>query len=178
MPLARLALLVALLGAPAALAQPTLQATLPDSVVVTATRGPVSAQQTGRVEQVVTAAEIAALPVRSVDELVRFVGGVETQTRGGFGAQSDFTLRGATFGGTLLLIDGVRFNDPMTGHFLSDLPLPLAEIARVEVLRGPAAAVYGPDALGGVIPLLTHTGLGARADAATAAALPGYAAAA
>ncbi|MEL6770648.1 MAG: TonB-dependent receptor [Bacteroidota bacterium] len=168
MPLARLVLLLALLGAPSVVAQPLPQAALPDSVVVTATRGPISAQQTGRVVQVVTAAEIAALPVRSVDELVRFVGGAETQTRGGFGAQSDFTLRGATFGGTLLLIDGVRFNDPMTGHFLSDLPLPLAEIARVEVLRGPAAAVYGPDALGGVIHLLTHTGLGDRTDAQSA----------
>lgn len=103
MSLARLVPLLALLGAPSVVAQPLPQAALPDSVVVTATRGPISAQQTGRVVQIVTAAEIAALPVRSVDELVRFVGGVETQTRGGFGAQSDFTLRGATFGGTLLL---------------------------------------------------------------------------
>ena len=135
---------------------------LPDSIVVTASRTPEAAHRAGHVVEVITAAEIRALPVRSLDELLHSVGGVEVQSRGGFGVQSDLTLRGASFNSTVLLLDGARLNDSMTGHFLTDLPIPLAEIARVEVLRGPAAALYGPDAIGGVIHLLTYTGLAQR----------------
>lgn len=116
-------------------------------------------RRTGRRVTVWTAQEIAAQPVSSVDELLRYIGGVEVQSRGGFGVQSDVTMRGSSFNGVLVLIDGARINDPMTGHFLSDLPVPLSEIARVEVVRGPATALYGPDALGGVIQIFTYAGL-------------------
>ncbi len=134
---------------------------LPDSVVVTASRLPQSARTVGQAIRVVTAAEIAALPVASVDELLRGRAGADVLSRGPFGVQSDFTIRGSTFNGILLLIDGVRFNDPMTGHFLSDFPIPLSEIVRVELLRGPAAAEYGADAVGGVIHIQTQAGLAA-----------------
>ncbi len=132
---------------------------LPDSIVVTASRQAERVRQTGRRVTVLTARDLAALPVASFDELLRAVGGVEVQSRGGFGVQSDLTMRGSTFNGVLLLLDGARLNDPMTGHFLADLPVPLSEIARIEVLRGPAASLYGPDALGGVIQIFTHAGL-------------------
>lgn len=128
-------------------------------VVVTASRLPEESRSTGRHVTVLTGDEIAALPVSSLDEALRFVGGVDVQPRGGFGVQADYRLRGAPFNGVLLLVDGARFNDPMTGHFLSDFPIPLGQIARVEVLHGPAAAVYGPDALGGVIHVITHAGV-------------------
>ena len=159
----RLPLLLALL-VPLAQAQEgvAFESALPDTVVVTASRAPEAAHRAGHVVEVITAEEIRALPVRSIDELLRSVGGVEVQSRGGLGAQSDLTLRGASFNATVLLLDGARLNDSMTGHFLTDLPVPLAEIARVEVLRGPAAALYGPDAIGGVIHLITRTGLAER----------------
>lgn len=137
----------------------TLEGVLPDSIVVTATREAADQRSTGRRITVWTARQLADLPVSSFDELLRAVGGVETQSRGGFGIQSDITMRGSTFNGVLVLVDGMRLNDPMTGHFLSDLPVPLSEIARIEVLRGPASALYGPDALGGVIQIITYTGL-------------------
>jgi outer membrane cobalamin receptor len=73
--------------------------------------------------------------------------------------QSDYTMRGSNFKGVLVLLDGMPLNDPQTGHYLSDLPVPLDAIARVEVLRGPASAMYGPDAVGGVVQLFTHAGL-------------------
>ena len=126
--------------------------------VVTAGRLPGEAARTGRHVTVLTAAEIARSPARSLDELLRFEAGVLTTSRSAFGAQADLSLRGGTFNGVVVLVDGARFNDPMTGHFLSDFPVPLAEIARVEVLRGPDAAAWGPDALGGVVHVLTHTG--------------------
>ena len=141
---------------------------LADTVVVTATRTAEDARRTGRAVTVITAADIARAPATSLDELLRTAAGVEVLTRGPLGAQSDFSIRGSTFGGVLLLIDGVRANDPQTGHFLTDFPIPLAEVARVEVLRGPAAAVYGPDAVGGVVHVLTKTAAGATAPAGSA----------
>ncbi|HKL88588.1 MAG TPA: TonB-dependent receptor plug domain-containing protein, partial [Salinibacter sp.] len=121
---------------------------LPDSVVVTATRVAAEAQTTGRQVSIYTQRDIQNLSVNSVDQLLDVVGGVDVQSRGGFGVQSDLKMRGSTFNGVLLLLDGARINDPYTGHFLMDLPVPLSEIARVEVLHGPATALYGPDALG------------------------------
>ena len=126
--------------------------------VVTAGRLADDARRTGRHVSVITAADIERSPATSLDELLRVEAGVLVTPRGAFGAQADYSVRGGTFNGVVLLLDGVRFNDPMTGHFLSDFPIPLAEIARVEVLRGPAAAAWGPDALGGVIHVITHTG--------------------
>ena len=132
---------------------------MPDSVVVTASRTADPASTTGRRVRVYTRQDIEALSVHSVDQLLGVVGGLDVQSRGGFGVQSDLKMRGSTFNGVLLLLDGARINDPYTGHFLMDLPVPLSEIARVEVLHGPATALYGPDALGGVVHLITKTAL-------------------
>jgi len=154
------------------------QVRMPDSVVVTASRVASAARTTGRRVSVYTRQDIASLSVNSVDQLLDVVAGLDVQSRGGFGVQSDLKMRGSTFNGVLLLLDGARVNDPYTGHFLMDLPVPLSEIARVEVLHGPATALYGPDALGGVVHLITKTalrggampaaGLSARAEASLA----------
>ncbi len=149
-------LAITIRGAPVWAQAPVLEGELPDSIVVTANRYPEHVNRSGRRVSVWTATDLERLPVSSYDELLRTVGGVEVLSRGGFGVQSDVTMRGSTFNGVLVLIDGVRLNDPMTGHFLTDLPIPLSEISRIEVVRGPAAAIYGPDAVGGVIQLFTH----------------------
>lgn len=132
---------------------------MPDSVVVTASRVASAVEATGRRVSVYTQRDIEDLSVTSIDQLLDVVAGLDVQSRGGFGVQSDVKMRGSTFNGVLLLLDGARINDPMTGHFLMDLPVPLSEVARVEVLRGPATALYGPDALGGVVHLITKTAL-------------------
>ena len=132
---------------------------MPDSVVVTAARVASAAQETGRRVNVYTQQDIQSLSVNSLDQLLSVAAGLDVKSRGGFGVQSDLTMRGSTFNGVLLLLDGARLNDPYTGHFLMDLPVPLSEIARVEVLHGPATALYGPDALGGVVHLITKTAL-------------------
>jgi iron complex outermembrane receptor protein len=146
-----------------------------DSVVVTASRVASAARTTGRRVSVYTQQDIDALSVNSVDQLLDVVAGLDVQSRGGFGVQSDLRMRGSTFNGVLLLLDGARLNDPYTGHFLMDLPVPLSEIARVEVLHGPATALYGPDALGGVVHLITKTALrsGRMADTGLAAQAEG-----
>jgi iron complex outermembrane receptor protein len=66
-------------------------------------------------------------------------------------------LRGGTFQQVLILIDGLRVNDPLTGHFNSYFPIDPLEIDRIEVLKGPAAAIWGSEAVGGVIQIFTKT---------------------
>ena len=128
-----------------------------DTVTITAGRFAQGAHQTGRNISVMYAQDIEKLPVSSLDELLRYVPGVEVQSRNAFGAQSDIIIRGSTFSQVLMLIDGMRLNDPLTGHFNSNIPVSPAEIDRIEVLKGPAAAMYGPDAVGGVVHIITKT---------------------
>ncbi len=93
--------------------------------------------------------------MRSIDELLRYLPGVEVQMRGPLGAQSDIVLRGGTFQQVLVVVDGVRINDANTGHFNSYIPISPAQIERIEILKGAASAVYGTEAVGGVINIIT-----------------------
>lgn len=111
----------------------------------------------GQAVEVISFEEIQQMNVRSIDELLRYLPLMDVQSRGMFGSQSDLSLRGSSFNQVLVLIDGMRSGDPLTGHFASYLPVSMAEIERVEILRGPAAAIYGADAVGGVIHIITKT---------------------
>jgi iron complex outermembrane receptor protein len=120
--------------------------------------------RTGRHVTVIGSGRISSLPINSIDEILRYVPFMEVQSRAPFGAQADFLMRGSTFNQVLVLVDGMRINDPLTGHFNGNIPVPLAEISRIEVYRGPASAIYGPDAVGGVVRrLLNPRGIGRRA---------------
>ncbi len=128
-----------------------------DTVVISTSRMPVHRAETGRNYSVIEGKSIKDLPANSVDELLRYLPGFEAQSRNGFGVQSDFIIRGSTFNQVLVVIDGIRMNDPLTGHFNSYIPISPAEIERIEILRGPASSIYGPDAVGGVINIITKT---------------------
>ncbi len=95
--------------------------------------------------------------MQSIDELLRYVPGVEVQSRGPMGTQADFTIRGGTFQQVLVILDGIRLNDPLTGHFSSYIPISPAEIDRIEVLKGASSAIYGTEAVGGVIHIISKT---------------------
>lgn len=128
-----------------------------DAVEVITLNIPIEVEKSGRSVTILTAEEISQLPVTSVEEALRFLPGVNVNSRGGFGVQSDIGMRGSTFSQVLFLIDGVRWNEPLTAHFNNTIPIPLSEIEKIEVLRGPASAVYGADAVGGVIHIQTRT---------------------
>ncbi len=128
-----------------------------DTVVVSAVNIPLKLQETGRNITVLNQSAIRQLPYTSLDDLLLNVPGVELQSRGGFGAQSDILLRGSTFTQVLVLVDGLKMNDPLTAHFNGSIPVSPAEIERIEVMKGPGAAMYGPDAVGGVINIVTKT---------------------
>ena len=115
------------------------------------------AGQSGRYVTVVPGAALSRYPVASLDDLLRLLPALEVQSRGNFGTQADITLRGSTFNQVLILLDGMRLNDPLTGHFAGYFPITPAEIEQIEVVRGPGAALYGPDAVGGFVNIVTKT---------------------
>lgn len=128
-----------------------------DPVSVSASLNALKTSRTGRNIVVIKGDQLAQLPVHSVDELLRYIPGVEIQARGPQGAQSDIVLRGGTFNQVLVIIDGLRLNDPNTGHFSTYIPIAPAEIERIEVLKGASSAIYGSDAVGGVVHIITKS---------------------
>lgn len=133
-----------------------------DPITVTATLTPISASKTGRNILIIKGEQIQKLPVQSIDELIRYIPGVEVQSRGPMGAQSNITIRGGTFQQVLIILDGIRLNDPLTGHFNSYIPIAPAEIERIEILKGASSAVYGTEAVGGVVHIITKTFAGKK----------------
>lgn len=128
-----------------------------DPVTVTASMNPAKVSQTGRNLIVIKGDRFAQLPMQSIDELLRYIPGIEIQARGPMGSQSDILLRGGTFQQVLIIVDGVRVNDPNTGHFTTYIPIAPGEIERIEVLKGASSALYGSDAVGGVVNIVTKT---------------------
>lgn len=128
-----------------------------DTIVITSSLQAQHERETGRNILTIQGEELRKLPVTSVDEVLRYLPGVEVQQRGPQGSQADIIIRGGTFQQVLVMIDGVRLNDPLTGHFNGYIPLHLSEIERIEILKGAAASIHGSDAIGGVINILTKT---------------------
>lgn len=145
-----------------------------DTVEVSSAQIPLRIQETGRNITVITPRMIRELPAVSIDEILQLIPGVEIQSRGGFGVQANIIMRGSTFTQTLILVDGMRLNDPLTGHFNGYIPVVKEEIERIEVLRGPAAAMYGPDAVGGLIHIVTKTFAGTVEEGISGMAEVGY----
>jgi vitamin B12 transporter len=134
----------------------SLSWTLPD-VIIQENRVQLPIREQSRSVQVLTAQQIAALPVRSVNELLLQVSGVDVRQRGPHGVQADVGIRGGTFDQTLILVNGIKLSDPQTGHHNMNLPFDLAAIERIEILKGPAARVFGQNAFSGAINIVTKT---------------------
>lgn len=126
-----------------------------EHVVVTASKVPVVKSEVARSILVIEKEEIKSLPVTTVEELLKYVAGLDLKQRGAFGLQADLSLRGGTFEQTLVLIDGIKMSDPQTGHNTLHLPLTLEDIDFIEVLRGPGSRLFGPNAFSGVVNLVT-----------------------
>ena len=143
--------LLLLSAAPAAAQGPFRQ-----DVVVTAAATPVELSTVTRTVTVITREEIARLPVHSIADVLRLTGSVDVRARGERGVQTDFAIRGANFGQMLVLVDGVRLNDAQSGHHNGDIPVPLDAVERIEVLHGPGSSLFGADAFGGTINVITR----------------------
>ena len=125
-------------------------------IVVTAAATPVELGTVTRTLAVITRDQIARLPVNSVADVLRLTTSVDVRARGERGVQTDFAIRGANFGQMLVLVDGVRLNDAQSGHHNGDIPVPLDAVERIEVLHGPGSSLFGADAFGGTINVITR----------------------
>ena len=153
-----LASLACVLPTSAQTAAPAPVATLPE-VVVTATR--VLQPLTDLVADVtiVDRSQIERSGATGLGDVLARLPGVEMARNGGLGGITSVYLRGAETRFTALFIDGVRVDSQGTGGASWDV-IPLSQVDRIEVLRGPAGAVYGSDAMGGVIQIFTRKGEG------------------
>ena len=113
--------------------------------------------ESGKNITIINSSHIQNYSFNSIDELLKLIPSIELQSRGGFGTQSDIVLRGTTFNQTLVLIDGLRINDPLTGHFSMYIPISAFDIHQIEIIRGGNSSIYGPDAVGGVINIITKS---------------------
>ena len=132
-----------------------------DPVVVTATKIPTPISQIGSAVSLITAADIDAHQWRTLPDALATTPGLSVVQSGGPGGLTSVFIRGANAGQTKVLIDGIEVNDPSTPNAAFDFGQVLtASLARVEVLRGPQSSLYGSDALGGVINVVTAEGHG------------------
>ncbi|KQY86831.1 hypothetical protein ASD35_18820 [Pelomonas sp. Root1444] len=130
-----------------------------DTVVTTATRSPQKLSEVLADLTVITRADIERQAAASLADLLRNNGCAEMVRNGGAAGTTSLFLRGADTRHTLVLIDGVKVDSQATGG-ASWQGLPLSQIERVEVLKGPASAIYGSDAVGGVVQIFTRKGSG------------------
>lgn len=139
---------------------------LPETVV-TATRFPVPVETVGSAISVITADQIEQRQARFVSDLLRDLPGVAVSRSGTIGGTTQVRIRGAEANQTLVIIDGVKMNDPAGGGEFDFSTLLTADVERIEVLRGPQAVLYGSNTIGGVINIITRRGDGpttVRAD--------------
>jgi outer membrane receptor protein involved in Fe transport len=132
----------------------TERSNVQQSVDVTTTVEPMPLSANDR-SVVVLDTKQTPLLFNSVEDYLRLDPSVNIQARAGNGVQADISLRGTTFEQTLVLVNGLRVNDPESGHLNLDIPVPLEAISRADVLHGSGSTFYGSDAIGGAINFIT-----------------------
>ena len=105
---------------------------------------------------IVDKAQIDRLPAKTIQEVLQYASGIDLRQRGPFGSQADVSMDGGSFEQTLILLNGTKVIDHQTAHNALNLPIPLEAVERIEVIRGPAARIYGNNSLTGVINIVTR----------------------
>ncbi len=127
-----------------------------DEVVITSSRIDIPFSENSRTITVISAKEIQSSGASNVTDLLQQVAGVDIRRRGTVGMQSDLYIRGGSFDQTLLLIDGIKVEDSQTGHHTMNMALPVEVIDRIEIIKGPAARIFGQNAFTGAINIVTR----------------------
>lgn len=134
-------------------------------VVVSGSRTEATLADTGSAISIITGVELEQRQIRLVSDALRAVPGIAVSRQGPIGTVTQVRIRGAEANHTVVLIDGVKINDPFTSE-VDFAHLLAAQIDRIEILRGPQSVLYGSEAIGGVISIFTKRGAnGAQADA-------------
>jgi len=132
-----------------------------EPVVVTATKIETPLREIASSVTVITRQDIENKQTNSVEEVLRSVPGLDVVRQGGLGQQTSIFLRGGNSTHTLVLVDGIEINDPSNpGRSFDFASLATDNIERIEIVRGPGSTLYGSDALGGVINIITRKGSG------------------
>lgn len=126
-----------------------------DTVVISSTRIDLPFKENSRTIDVITSEDIKNSATNNIADLLQQVAGVDIRRRGTAGSQADLYIRGGSFDQTLLLIDGIKMDDAQTGHHTMNAALPIEVIERIEIIKGPAARVFGQNAFTGAINIVT-----------------------
>ena len=126
-----------------------------DEVVVTASKVAMPLNLAAKQVTVISRQEIERAPVRSIEDLLNYVAGVDILQRGPHGVQADITLRGGSFDQTAILLNGINLTNPHTGHYSFDIPINISDIERIEIVQGPSSLVYGAGAFSGGVNIIT-----------------------
>ncbi len=124
-------------------------------VEITSNRISIPFEKNSRSIVLITAEQIQNSPADNIAELLQQVAGIDVRTRGVDGMQSDLYIRGGSFDQTLVLIDGVKMDDIQTGHHSMNAILPLEVVQRIEIIKGPAARIFGQNAFTGAVNIVT-----------------------
>ena len=126
-----------------------------ETVIVTGTYDPLPLEEADR--------PVRSIDVRSISlvsntfaDLLKLDSSLDLRQRAPNGVQGDLSIRGGSFGQTLILLDGLRLNDVQSGHHNLDIPAPLEAISSIEILKGSGSTLYGSDAVGGVVNFITR----------------------
>lgn len=133
----------------------TIPPTELDEVVVTASKVGLPLNLAAKQVTLISKQEIERAPVRSIEDLLNYVAGVDILQRGPHGVQADISLRGGSFDQTAILLDGINLTSPHTGHYSFDIPVNLSDIERIEIVQGPSSMVYGASAFAGGVNIIT-----------------------
>lgn len=160
---ARTFIAASLMAALPAVAQPTDESSgIEDSIIVTGARTPIDYRRIGNATTIITREEIRRREARYLTDVLRTVPGFAISLSGGVGAQTQIRVRGGEANHVLVLIDGVRANDPASGDEFRWEHLAAANVERIEIVRGPQSALWGSDAVGAVVNVITRSGGGTR----------------
>ena len=124
-------------------------------VVVSTTKLEIPFSKNFRTVKIITSNYIKNSPSTNVSDLLQEITGIDVRRRGVSGVQGDLYIRGGGFDQTLLLVDGMKMDDAQTGHHTLNMILPLYLIERIEVIKGPAARIFGQNAFNGAINIVT-----------------------
>lgn len=126
-----------------------------DEVIITSSKLDIPFSQNYRTVKIISSEDIKRSPSTNVSDLLQEVTGVDVRRRGVGGVQGDLYVRGGGFDQTLLLIDGMKMDDIQTGHHTLNMIIPLFLIDRIEIIKGPAARIFGQNAFNGAINIVT-----------------------
>ena len=129
-------------------------------VIVSTSKLEIPFSKNFRTLTVISSNYIKSSPATNVSDLLQEITGIDVRRRGVGGIQGDLYIRGGGFDQTLLLVDGMKMDDVQTGHHTLNMILPLYLIERIEIIKGPAARIFGQNAFNGAINIVTKDVIG------------------